>query len=339
MKDDLLMFLDRTRDEVRDKAMDASRKGALIQELSHYKDTLINYLTDDHTNQSFENILLYRIAELLDPRFAVNSRSTGVHNKHYFNDTFIAFYESDLRKMIVPDPAAIDENANSDDDDDILVVVDFNTDTSGAQLQKARFVKEVKEYSKKVLSFYKNKSPEEEDNWRSDFSVLDFWFEMREVFPVLSALATRVLEIPAQESCAERTFSGLTYLLTKARASISPKLAGDMVINYMKKHRSHEKKLMPYPSLGKDWPEGLKGFVRLPARDDNDVQEDELVENVDGQDVAAGEDDVIENAEDAEELVEDGIYPDDDDQEPDQEPPRPQRRARLDYAAMARGRM
>ena len=95
---------------------------------------------------------------------------------------------------------------------------------------------------------------------------------------------------------------------------------------------------MPYPSLGKDWPEGLKGFVRLPARDDNDVQEDELVENVDGQDVAAGEDDVIENAEDAEELVEDGIYPDDDDQEPDQEPPRPQRRARLDYAAMARGR-
>ena len=36
---------------------------------------------------------------------------------------------------------------------------------------------------------------------------------------------------------------------------------------------------------------------------------------------------------DAEEEVEDGIYPDNDDQQPQ----RPQRSARLDYAAMSRG--
>jgi hypothetical protein len=193
---------------------------------------------------------------------------------------------------------------------------------------------------------------------------------MKDELRILTALATRVLEVPAQESCSERTFSGLTSLLTKARASIKPQLAGDMVINYMKRHRSRQSKLRPYPPLGQDWPEGLKGFVRLPPRDnddnDDDAPQNELIENVEraaaegenelienveraaaegenelieNVERAAAEGDVIEDAEeqDVEEVVEDGIYPDDDDDD-DQELRRPRRTAvRRDYAAMVRG--
>ena len=343
MRDDLLMFLDRTREDVGAKAMDPRRKIALVVELTKYTESLKEYLVDDHTHQSFEDILVYKIAELLDPRFAVSSRSTGVRNRDYFNDTFIAFYENNLRKMIVPDLVDRDENDADDEvDTNIFHVQDFQVETTAAGLQKACFVKEVKDYSKVVSTYYINKTTEEVDTWRNSFSVLDFWFEKREEFPVLSALATRVLEIPAQESCAERSFSGLARLLTNARASVTAQLAGDMVINYMKKHRSRQGKLMPYPSLGKDWPAGLKGFVRLPPRDDdqeNELIDDEMIENVDGQVAAAEDDGQVTAAEDegaegaeeqTEDLIEDGIYPDD-------EPQRPQRAARQDYAAMVRG--
>ena len=256
--------------------------------------------------------------------------------------TFNEFYESYFKKLIIPDLVADDENVVVDDDDDnIFYMPNDNVDINAAELQRACFVKEVRDYSLRVSNYYKGKTPEKVDTWRNSFSVLDFWFEIKEQFPILSALATRNLEIPAQESCSERTFSGLTNLLTKARGSIKPQLAGEMVINYMKKHRSRQSKLMPYPPLGKDWPESLKGFVRLPPRDDEyDAAEDNaaidnVIENVDVQDRAA-EDNGIENGEeqdDAEEEIEDGIYPDDDDQQPQ----RPQRSATLDYAAMSRG--
>ena len=55
---------------------------------------------------------------------------------------------------------------------------------------------------------------------------MKFWSNNNVKYPMPSAVASRVLEIPAQSSASERCFSGLTYLLNRQRNSIDKSLAG-----------------------------------------------------------------------------------------------------------------
>jgi hypothetical protein len=168
-----------------------------------------------------------------------------------------------------------------------------------------KFMDEINKYERFLEEMYGNLELDGDklQKFRDTFDIKEFWSQKLEDVPMMSQLATRVLEIQAQSSSSERCFSGLTYLLNKQRTNIDKHLAGELTLNYMIQHRKGASKLLKLPPFGKDWPEGEKNRIRMPHEEDQDHDEDDLP---DGE----NEEDEYDNLQD-EEVIEEVVYPDD----------------------------
>ena len=63
-----------------------------------------------------------------------------------------------------------------------------------------------------------------------DGTLLNFWYKNRHEFPKLSAVAKKILSIPASSAENERSFSKLNYILNDRRDSLSAETIDSLFI-------------------------------------------------------------------------------------------------------------
>ena len=313
MIDDLKAYTSHAIDIIDQTPMNHDMKTKLRDCFNHFLEEQIFYFKNKHTHKAFYDIELYKVAELLDPRFAKNSRSG---EPGYFSKTLLNFYDHDrIRELVVPTPT--DDPVEQQAVGEIFPEMEPQEDEQQQRIEQSRAVeqrekyrKEVVEYKKIIVKFYESIGTDEVKlrEHRDNFNVKKFWAEQDkpDKLPIMSQLAFRVLEIQSQSSSSERCFNGLTVLLNKQRSSIDKDLAGDLTVNYMMKHKKGGSKLLKLPPFGRDWPEGEKNRVAMPHLEDQDYDEDDLGDGGntnDEEDEEVREEEVIEEVIYAEDIV------------------------------------
>jgi hypothetical protein len=281
--------------------------------------------------EKFEDNILYKTAEGLDPRFAL--RRLDLYK------VLLEFYDNRITSMVLP---------IVDQDELIPTVgafgVPHRAEKSAQEKQKEAYEDELRNYIAVLIKEQKYDSITKEFNidlhkYRCDTDPLLWWKEHQQKFPLLFKVAKKILEIPAQSAASERFFSGLGRLICKARSSIHRELAGEMVTSYMRENRKNYKSETHkgFPPFGKMWEdrislnhedENVNDYDGLDLnnidRNNDDLRQlEEDAENVAQQVASEALNDEVE-----EEIVQDVIYA----------AQRSSRAARVNYNDLHRGR-
>jgi len=339
MCDDLYAYLNFCGSEVERSSLTREKKDKIKACHLSIKENLDRYFKNDHTNQKFYETEIYQVAEILDIRFAWNKRTSS---DGYIRRTLTNFYDTNrIRKLVMPDPVPVNVNVRDDNNDNANGGIELSDDEEEPQSsQREVFQREINAYKKAIKGLYDTMlTPEKSidevklNKFRNETNIRSWWFQSGKNFPLLSILACRVLEVPAQSAGAERIFSGLTAFITSVRASIDKVLAGLMVLNYMQSKRDRTRLnedlsvTLPLPVFGLNFAPDVKSRVRLvideedpheDAPDDFDEPENDNREEVREQEEQQDEEvhDQVENEqeevpEDEQEEIAGVIYPDD----------------------------
>lgn len=230
MLDDMRAYLDMMDDLINnDDELVETQKEKLHNIVGSVRDQMNYYFATKKSqgiSEKFEDNVLYKIAESLDPRFAI--RRLDLYN------VIFDFYSYRITKMVLH----IDDNVEV-----IHTVSAFGVpqrvEKSPQEKQKEAYEEEIRNYIAVLITEQEyditNKTFKIDlHKYRCDTDPLIWWKDHQQKFPLLFKVAKKVLEIPAQSAASERFFSGLGRLISKARSSIHRELAGEMVTNYMR---------------------------------------------------------------------------------------------------------
>jgi hypothetical protein len=201
--------------------------------------------------------LLFRVAEVLDHRFALTTRKRQAKrpaldplhthsSKNYIISTLLEFYDTDLiaKALFKEDPEcdvvplaqiqAVPVDDDRDDDDRDSFTDDIAPEMApdgNVDLVRIAFEKECIAYERSLRDDYSAVT----DQNRNPLIVQ--WPKLRESMPLLSSLAAFVLEIPGSVGEGERWFSLLNNVVPKTRTSLEGYLAGLICLHTMRERQ------------------------------------------------------------------------------------------------------
>jgi hAT family C-terminal dimerisation region len=262
----------------------------------------------------FNDILLLQVAEILDFRVAAvnnkrSARRDAINNQHprgwevhkllqFYNTHQIArrlFFKNDVEigaNDVAPQeperPVSTNPFASA------RTVVDAAAVGNDPDAQKlTAFEKECCEYVSTYLFSDYEKTPTEEARLNRD-PLIDQWPQLQDKYPMLSAIAAKVLECPASIAGSERFFSRLTQIVTPQRSSLQKDFAGSIVLasmRYKKSKQSALRRSLKVPTFGV-FDASTMTLEAFDVDDEEDAAQDDYVENQEDvlEDVDAGED-------------------------------------------------
>jgi hypothetical protein len=212
---------------------------------------------------------LYNVASILDIRTVCGSPLGGRYLKESFladlyaskpnnyqipeskneKEWLLYFYESHrLSKLIFPPIIQLNNNVVNNIPEPVTfrrapfaqqINNNSNRNNNNITSRRQMLENEIELYFKIVTEIYnkiQTKYSSIDDQYAAMFEhdPLLFWGKYEEKLPLLSRIASVILEIPCQVAGSERYFSGMTNVLSKKRSSLEKQLGGGMITCYMR---------------------------------------------------------------------------------------------------------